>query len=188
MSDDFKLVRKRDTRPRSAKITSAVIEGLVILMALVLAYVVRTSWLETAIVVSGSMKPTLQVGARVLVDHRASLAGQWQRGDIVIFDNPPLWKPGTYIKRIIAVPGDVIHIIDGRVFINGQKLAEPYLAQRPLPETYGPWKMGPGYYFMMGDNRNNSEDSRDDGPVLGKYIRGHAIFQLWPLADIGSLH
>ena len=97
-------------QPTSSKVITTVIESLVILMAIVLVLIVRSYWLETAIVISGSMKPTLQIDARFLVDHSASLHGNWKRNDIVIFTNPPNWPPDTYIKRIIAVPGDVIQI------------------------------------------------------------------------------
>jgi len=188
MSDKVKILEQEEIRPRSAKIISGVIEGLVLLTALVLAVLIRTGWLETAVVISGSMKPTLQVNTRLLVDHRQALHGHWKRGDMVIFRDPPNWPADVYVKRIIAVPGDVVHIVNGQVIINGKVLSEPYLAERPHPENYGPWKMGSGQYFMMGDNRNDSEDSRDHGPVLDKDIHGRAIYQLWPLSGFGKLN
>lgn len=188
MSDKVKIIEQEEIRPRSAKIISGVIEGMVLLMALVLALLIRTTWLETAVVISGSMKPTLPIDARLLVDHREALHGHWKRNDIVIFRDPPHWPKDVYVKRIIAVPGDVVQLIDGQVFINGEALSEPYLAERPHPENYGPWKMGPEQYFMMGDNRNDSEDSRDHGPVLDSDIHGRATFQLWPMSGFGKLH
>lgn len=188
MSDNVTILEQEEVRSTSSKILTGIIEGLIILVALFLALFIRTSWLETAVVISGSMKPTLQVDSRLLVDHRSAWHNNWSRGDIVIFTNPPNWPPDTYIKRIIAVPGDVIQIVDGKVFINGKILPEPYLRVKPNPENYGPWQMGVGDYFMMGDNRNDSEDSRDHGPVLDKDIHGIATFQLWPLSGIGKLH
>ena len=188
MSDDIKILEQEEILPRSAKVITAVIESLVILVAVVLAVVIRTGWLETAVVISGSMKPTLQVNCRVLVDHRAALHGNWKRDDIVVFTNPPNWPPDTYIKRIIAVPGDVIQIDNGAVILNGKVLSEPFVAGKQIRQSYGPWLMGAGQYFMMGDNRNDSEDSRDHGPVQDKDIHGRAFFQLWPLPGFGKLH
>lgn len=187
MSDKVKILEQEEVRPRSAKIISGVIEALVLLMAVVLVLLIRTHWLETAVVISGSMKPTLPVNSRLVVDHREALRGSWKRGDIVLFRDPPNWPPDVYVKRIIATPGDVVQIYHGQVILNGKVLSEPYLAEKPHPENYGPWKMGAGQYFMMGDNRNDSEDSRDNGPVLDKDIHGHALFQLWPLSGFGKL-
>jgi signal peptidase I len=193
MSDEVKILEQKEVRSTSAKIISAVIEGLVILMTLVLVMMIRTYWLETAVVISGSMKPTLQVDCRLVVDHRDALHGTWKRGDIVVFNDPPHWPAGTYIKRIVAVPGDVIQINNGIVAINGKVLSEPYVAReaaggRPASKQFGPWRMEEHQYFMMGDNRGNSEDSRVRGPVPDKAIRGRAIFQLWPLSGFGKLH
>ncbi|MEO6908709.1 MAG: signal peptidase I [Abditibacteriaceae bacterium] len=188
MPNEVKILEDEEVRPTSAKIITATIEALVILMGVVLILIVRTYWLETAVVISGSMKPTLQVGCRLAVDHRAALHGTWKRDDIVVFTDPPNWPPDTYIKRIIAVPGDMIQIYNGVVILNGKVLSEPFIAGKSVRENYGPWKMGPRQYFMMGDNRNHSEDSRDHGPVTDKDIHGRAIFQLWPLSSFGKLH
>lgn len=188
MSNEVKILEQKEVRSRSAKIITGVIEGLVILITLVLVLIVRSYWLGTTVVISGSMEPTLQVGSRVVVDHREVLHGTWQRGDIVVFNDPPNWPPGTYIKRIIAVPGDVIQINQGRVILNGKVLSESYIKEQPIPENFIPWQMGPGEYFMIGDNRNNSEDSRDFGPVRDQDIHGHAIFQLWPFSGFGKLN
>jgi len=188
MSDEVKILEQEEVRPTSAKIITAIIEGAVILTALALVLVVRTYWLETAVVISGSMKPTLQVDCRLVVDHRAALHGTWKRDDIVVFTDPPNWPPDTYIKRIIAIPGDVIQIDNGVVILNGKVLSEPFVAGKQIRQNYGPWQMGPGQYFMMGDNRNDSEDSRDHGPVADRDIHGRAIFQLWPLSGFGKLH
>lgn len=188
MPNEVKILEQKEVRSTSAKIITGVIEGLVILMAVVLVLIVRSYWLGTAIVISGSMKPTLQVGCRLVVDHRAALHGTWKHGDIVVFTDPPNWPPDTYIKRIIAVPGDVIQIYYGNVILNGKVLSEPFVAGKQIQQNYGPWQMGAGQYFMMGDNRNDSEDSRDHGPVLDKDIHGRAVFQLWPLSGFGKLH
>jgi len=187
MPDEVKILEQKEVRSTSSKIITSVIEGLVILMAVVLVLIVRSYWLGTAIVISGSMKPTLPVNCRLVVDHRAALHGTWKRDDIVVFHDPPHWPADTYIKRIIAIPGDVIQIINGAVILNGKVLSEPFIAGKQIRENYGPWKMGPHQYFMMGDNRNDSEDSRDHGPVADKDIHGRAIFQLWPMAGFGKL-
>lgn len=188
MSNEVKILEDEEVRSSSSKIITGVIEGLVILMAVVLVFIVRSYWLEIAVVTSGSMKPTLQVYCRVVVDHRAALHGTWKRDDIVVFTDPPNWPVDTYIKRIVAVPGDVIQIDNGAVVLNGKVLSEPFIAGKAVRENLGPWQLGPGQYFMMGDNRNDSEDSRDHGPVLDKDIHGRATFQLWPLSGFGKLH
>lgn len=178
---------RNDMAGKNSKIITNVIEGTLLLVALIIALIVRVTWIETAIIVSGSMRPTLQVNSRLLVDHRASLQGTWQRGDIVVFDNPPNWPPDTYVKRIIGVPGDTIQLINGQFFLNGKKLSESYVTQKPVRETYKPWRLSDGQYFVMGDNRNYSEDSRDHGPILNENIRGRVFYQIWPLSGFGKI-
>ncbi|HXD80705.1 MAG TPA: signal peptidase I [Candidatus Acidoferrum sp.] len=117
-----------------------------------------------------------------------------QRGDIIIL-RPPTNNSLDFIKRVIALPGERLLIRDGIVYINGHKLDEPY-----LPEAWTtlnnppPWSVGdgavipPNEYFVMGDNRNRSQDSRIFGPISRDRIDGRAWFRIWPLNHFGNIY
>jgi signal peptidase I len=111
-----------------------------------------------------------------------------QRGDVVVFRYPR--DPSkSYIKRVIAVAGDRVKIEEGLVYVNDRQLAEGYVPQiyedvRSYAETVVP----PHSYFVMGDHRNLSNDSRDFGPVDASYIYGKAVFGYWPVAKLGKLN
>jgi len=124
-----------------------------------------------------SMLPNLQPGQYVIVDKVSYRLGKPQRGDIVVFQYP-LAPEKDYIKRVIGLPGETIFIGGGVVSINGQPLNEPYIAAPP--SLGGAWTLGPDQYFMMGDNRNNSSDSRSWGLLDRKYLIGKAVFVYWP--------
>lgn len=157
--------------------------------ALGLGLMIRFSLYETMIVTSGSMESTLGVNDRFLVDHRQVLHGNWKRGDIVTFDEPESWgdEQDVLVKRIIGLPGESVTVQQGKVYINRQPLVENYLNETPNPEFSGPFNLGPGQYFVMGDNRNHSDDSRDNGPIQDKDIRGRVVLRLWPLSRVGGL-
>jgi signal peptidase I len=116
-----------------------------------------------------------------------------QRGDIIIL-RPPTDNSKDFIKRVIALPGEKLLIRDGYVYINGHKLDEPYLPEAWT--TFNNWPndgtdgkvMGPNQYFVMGDNRNKSQDSRIFGPIGRDRIDGRAWFRIWPLANFGSIY
>jgi signal peptidase I len=116
-----------------------------------------------------------------------------QRGDIIIL-RPPTDNSKDFIKRVIALPGEKLLIRDGFVYINGHKLDEPYLPEAWT--TFNNWPndgtdgkvMGPNQYFVMGDNRNKSQDSRIFGPIGRDRIDGRAWFRIWPLANFGSIY
>jgi signal peptidase I len=147
---------------------------------------------------SPSMEDTLLVGDRVLVDRISWRFSEPARGDIVVFHSP---VPGpVLIKRIMGMPGDTLSIRDGAVYVNGQRLAEPYVRRvdgRPEPtEPFGTglswslqqsYKVPAGSYFLMGDNRTDSKDSRDFGPVARDQLVGRAFARYWPPGRIGGL-
>jgi signal peptidase I len=117
-----------------------------------------------------------------------------QRGDIVIL-RPPTNNSTDFIKRIIALPGEKLLIRDGVVYINGHQLEEPYLPEQWTQQTNPqPWSIGdgavvpPNEYFVMGDNRNRSQDSRFFGPITRDRIDGKAWFRIWPLSDFGDIY
>lgn len=133
---------------------------------------------------SVSMENTLHPGNAVLVNRLAYQLGLPERGDIVVFD-PPFDSPEPYIKRVIALPGEEVSIRDGIVYINNQPLQEPYLRERPA--SRGTWIVPEDAIFVMGDNRNNSSDSRNWGPVPLENVIGRALFVYWPPDEMGSL-
>ena len=132
-----------------------------------------------------SMQPNFWANQFLIVSRVNYLLGQPQRGDIVVFDAPgdddtpdnPL-----LIKRLIGMPGDHLEFNDGKVIINGQTLNEPYTAEQICTNNCADrtWDLGPNEYFFMGDNRNNSRDSRVFGVVTKDRIIGEAIVRYWP--------
>jgi signal peptidase I len=133
---------------------------------------------------SVSMRETLFPGDFVLVNKMAYRFGELGRGDIVVFD-PPVPSTEPYIKRVIGLPGDVITMRNGQVFINNELLSESYIASDT--RTNGEWHVPDDSFFVMGDNRNNSSDSRAWGTVPLENIIGEAVFIYWPPPQWGAL-
>jgi signal peptidase I len=135
-----------------------------------------------------SMMPTLEDQERVFINKFVYRLEPIQRGDVVVFRYPRDTSK-SYIKRVIALPGDRVRIDDGLVYVNDRQIPEEYVPQmyedvRSYPETDVPQHS----YFVLGDHRNLSNDSRDFGPVDDSYIYGKAVFGYWPVARLGKLH
>jgi len=131
------------------------------------------------------MEPTLLPEDRLLVE-RIGPNSALRNGEIIVLDDP-LRKGETIIKRLIAQGESWVAIYRGMVFVNGQPLYEPYIQEPPiyvLPPVYVP----PGYIFVLGDNRNNSEDSSDYGPVRRELVKGVAVAIIWPLKRMKSFY
>lgn len=125
-----------------------------------------------------SMKPSLHDGEYVLISKVSYWFGQPRRGDVVVFRFPH--DPSRdFIKRVIGLPGETVAIRDGKVFINGRPLQEPYI-RGPIVYTYGPVTLGPEEYFVLGDNRNASNDSHNWGTLPRSAIIGKAWLIYWP--------
>ncbi|HKJ26429.1 MAG TPA: signal peptidase I [Anaerolineales bacterium] len=152
-----------------------------IIDTLVLAFVlfVIINALTARVRVDGpSMEPSFFHNNRVVVSKISYYLGDIQRGDVIVFPAPP--NPDEdYIKRVIGLPGDEVRVSGGTVYVNGDALAEPYIAAPPISEMR-PMIVPEGQVFVMGDNRNVSSDSRSWGPLQVEDIIGKAVFVYWP--------
>ncbi len=133
-----------------------------------------------------SMEPNFHNNEYVLVDKAAYLFSPPQRGDVIIF-HYPLDIRKDFIKRIIGVPGDIVQTTSTSVTVDGHTISEPYIR---LPFNYdsNTWKLGPNQFFVMGDNRDNSLDSRIWGPLERSYIVGKAVVVYWPTNEWGVIN
>ncbi len=156
-----------------------------ILWALALALVLRTFVVQAFWIPSGSMIPTLEVGDRVLVCKFWYRFSDPARGQIAVFKYP-MDPRRDFVKRIIALPGDVVELKDGMVFVNGAVQSEIYVKNRDLFEM-PPVKIPEGSYFCLGDNRPNSQDSRFWGFVPKNYLKGPVFVRYWPLNRLGPV-
>jgi signal peptidase I len=154
----------------------------------VLVVVLFVTFVAQAFRVQGpSMMPLLRDGERIVVYKLGYRWGKIQRGDVVVFWYP-LDPSVSFIKRVVGLPGERIEIHRGMLFVNENALREPYVPARFLEDQdLGPLDVKPGHYFVMGDHRNGSHDSRKFGEVPAKYIYGRAVFRLWPFDRMGVI-
>ncbi|MDQ3982753.1 MAG: signal peptidase I [Actinomycetota bacterium] len=186
---------------------------VLVVIAFVVALLIKTFLLQAFYIPSASMEPTLVEGDRVLVEKVSYRFGGPARGQVVVFEkefaafapeeDDPFWEDiasalkglfgfptgGTqdFIKRVMAVEGDTIEGRDGRVYVNGEVVEEPYLAEGTETSAFGPTDIPDDMIFVMGDNRSNSDDSRAFGPIPVEEVVGHAFLLLWPPSDFDTL-
>jgi signal peptidase I len=135
-----------------------------------------------------SMLPMLEDQDRLFINKLAYRVGEIHRGDVVVFLYPHDHEK-SYIKRVIAVPGDDLKIDHGQVYVNGEAVKEPYVPKRFADDRSQPEIIVPAHeYFVMGDHRSISSDSRDFGPVERELIYGKAAFVYWPMDQAGVVH
>lgn len=182
-----------------------------VFLTLILIVGIRNLLGEPRWIPTESMVPTLVEGDRLFIEKVSISLHKKNRGDILVFYPPQIklkhdpWSEFTraigflnndvaYIKRLIGMPGDIIEVKEGvGVFINGKLLDEPYVAEianrncGTEAQYCGPLKIPEGNYFMMGDNRNNSQDSRFWGPLPDDRVIGKAYFKFWPLCRLGLI-
>jgi signal peptidase I len=164
--------------------------GAILVVAVLAAILIRTFVVQPFFIPSGSMEPTLAVGDRVLVNKLSYHVHSVHRGDIIVFTKPANDNsPGVkdLIKRVIGLPGETISGQNGHVLIDGRQLAEPWLPKGETTSPFPSTAIPAGDYFMMGDNRGDSADSRIIGPVPRHLFIGRAFVRVWPVSRIGSL-
>lgn len=155
-------------------------------IAVILAVIIRFFLFQPFYIPSGSMEPTLKPGDRIIVNKLIYRYSQPERGDIMVFKYPR--DPARdFIKRAVGLPEETVEIKDSKVYINDKKISQPFLEPGLQFGSFGPVEVPGGSYFMMGDNRNNSEDSRIWGTLPGENIVGKAMFIYWPISRIGLI-
>ncbi len=154
-----------------------------VLPAVLIAVLMHLFLAQSSVVYGESMQPNFFTDQRLIVEKVSYHLHAPLRGDVVILRDPdggalPL------IKRVVGLPGERVTVAGGRVYIDGLKLDEPYLDE-PTEGASRSWVVPPFHIFVMGDNRNNSRDSRFFGPIASDSIMGHAVFRYWPLDELG---
>ena len=144
-------------------------------------FIVQLYWIP-----SPSMEPTLLIKDRVIVSKVSYWRNQPERGDIIVFKFP-LDTKINLIKRVIGLPGERLSVKNNLVYINDKALTEPYVPTQIKIPDFGPVEIPAGQYFMMGDNRENSADSRVWGFVKHEQIRGKAVYLYWPFTRAGKI-
>ena len=158
-----------------------------LLIAIGLALVIIVFLYQPVKVEGTSMAPLLSDQERIFINKFVYRFEPIERGDVVVFWYP-LDRTKSFIKRVIALPGERVEIRHGVVYVDGETMQEPYVPpQYEDLSDYGPVRVPPGNYFVMGDHRISSNDSRIFGPVPRRYIYGRAVFAYWPMDHFGSL-
>lgn len=166
--------------------------GVIIVVAVLVAIVIKTFAFQAFYIPSESMDPTLKVHDRVLVNKLSYRFGDIKRGDIVVFERPPAEQGGDpaikdLIKRVIAMPGEKVEGREGKVWINDEALDEPYLPAGVTTLDFPAQTVPDGAYWVMGDNRPRSKDSRYFGAIHEDLIVGRAFIRVWPIPHLALL-
>ena len=170
--------------------------------AFIVAFIIKVFLFQAYYIPSPSMEPTLGIGDRVVVNKLSYDLHDVNRGDLIVFENPSTsnGEISDLIKRVVALPGETLEVLDGKVYIDGNLMIEPYLEASDntfdfsAPEgcigakgVLNKCVVPDGHVFVMGDNRDNSRDSRIFGPVDIETIVGRAFVRVWPLGDFQRL-
>ena len=208
-------VKKEENKKEKSFIRECAEWVICILTAFFLAVIIKYFIFTPTLVMQTSMTPTIQDGERVLINRIVRTCNlDINRGDIITFEKPDFSDNGiayynkitnlgqsfvhnvleltkiSYIKRVIGLPGEHLEIRDGKVYVNGEVLDEPYLKEGLLtPRTgyYGDIDVPEGYLFVMGDNRTGSTDSREFGCIPISKVEGRVKIRIWPLTALGKI-
>jgi len=187
--------RKPPTLAKRA-VRSAIEWVVIIVAALLVAFVVKTFLVQAFYIPSASMEPQLNIRDRILVNKISYRLHDVNRADLVVFERPDCDQSDPAIKdlvkRVIGLPGDEVEGKEGGVFVNGRRLLENYLPDDQTTGDFGPVKVPPGRLWLMGDNRENSKDSRflcNNGPtfIAEDAVIGRAFVRVFPLQRVGLL-
>ena len=180
------IVKRASQIPQAVRIS--VIETLdACIFAAVLSLIIITFVVQAFYIPSGSMEPTLMVDDRILVAKFLYRFEPVARGNVIVF-RYPLNPSRDFVKRVIGLPGQRVQLKDGVVYVNGERISEKGYTIHPDFGNYGPITVPPNQFFVLGDNRNNSEDSRFFGYVPRANIIGRAVFIYWPVSRVGFVH
>ncbi|HBV25580.1 MAG TPA: signal peptidase I [Acidimicrobiaceae bacterium] len=161
---------------------------LVVVVALLAALVLRATLIQTYYIPSTSMTPTLEVGDRLMVYKLAFSIGDVEKGDLVVFSRPsrlPDSPINDFVKRVVALEGEKVGVTDGDLYIDGSRVDEPYLESSTVTNDFEEVEVPDGHVFVMGDNRQNSRDSRDFGPIQEELLVGEVFLRIWPFNNFG---
>lgn len=176
-------------RPK-LKLQGALDEILRTLIFVVVVTVLFDMAIPRSLVDGRSMQPTFQDSERLIVSRLHLLLFEPERGDVIVFNSVDTNDPDVMlIKRVIGLPGETVSFINEQVYINGVPLEEPYLdeACTQVRCSAQEWTLGADEYFVMGDNRNNSQDSRRLGAIPIDHFVGRVVFRYWPISEIGFI-
>lgn len=173
----------QETQKAKESIWKDILEAVI--LAIILAAVIRIWLFEPFYIPSPSMETTLMTNDRIIVNKFIYKINEPERGDIIVFQYP-LDPERDFVKRVIALEGETIEVRDNYVYIDGKRLEEPYIHDTML-SNFGPVRVPEDHLFVMGDNRNNSDDSRVWGALHTKYLVGKTVFKYWPLSRIGGI-
>ena len=180
----------RVRRVMSRRMRSLLSWTWVLLAAVTLALLMRTFLIAAFYIPSESMEPVLEIGDRLLVSKLSYRIGDPEPGDVVVFRTPPSMQPAQtaeLIKRVVAVGGQQVEAVNGRLIIDGSPVDEHYLSTEVYTRDFGPVLVPAGYVFVMGDNRRSSQDSRVFGAIPENEIVGRAFARFWPPTRLGGL-
>ena len=153
-----------------------------VIIVILIFFLLQTT-IQSSVVVGRSMEPDLNDGQRLVINKVVYIFDEPQRGDVIVFNSPNNSRT-DFIKRIIGLPGDTIEIKKGVVYVNGSKLSEPYIADPPS-YTLQLHKVQENNYFVLGDNRNRSNDSHNGWTVPRQNVTGKAWLSIWPPSEWG---
>ncbi len=180
------IVKRTDQIPQAVR--SSIVETLdACIVAALLSLFIITFIVQAFYIPSGSMEPTLMVNDRILVAKFIYRFEPVRRGDVIVF-RYPLNPQRDFVKRVVGLPGEMVALKEGVVYIKGEPVSEKGYALKPDFGNYGQVTVPAHEYFVLGDNRNNSEDSRFFGYVPRANIVGRALFIYWPPSRVGFVH
>lgn len=158
---------------------------MITILVAVLSFFALHASIQSVLVVGPSMEPTVESNQRLLINKVEYVIHAPERGDIIVFQPPNNQQP-DYIKRVIGLPGDTVEVRSGSVYVNGKKLDEPYIKSAPN-YTFPITRLAENNYFVLGDNRNNSNDSHNGWTISRQSIVGKAWLRIWPPGTWGVI-